>query len=257
MTADGQTEHGTGPVRWSLWGLLVSPVVLVALLAVDLALVVASTVVDSPGTGPGDGALSLESDGGLVEYVGYLHHLVLVVALLTVARLGGSRVWTAWAAVFALVLADDSARLHETLGDRFADALGFPAEVAGLRADDLGELVVWGLLAAVPLAWLVVLHRRSDRPTREASLRLAVPVAVYAFFGVVVDQVHAMARDGAWAGLLGTLEDGGELVALGVTVAHVVTLVGAARLGVTPRDGDAAGQAPEARASASASSSPA
>ncbi|RBY86131.1 hypothetical protein [Blastococcus sp. TF02A-26] len=252
MTAETQTGHPDGPARWSVRGLRLSPVVLVVLLAVDVALVAASAAVDSPGAGPGDGALSLETDGGLVEYVGYLHQLVLVVLLLTVSRLGGARVWTAWAAVFALVLVDDSVRLHETLGDRAADGLGLPDGVAGLRADDLGELVVWGLLAVAPLVWLVALHRRSDRETQRASLRLAVPVAVYAFCGIVVDQVHAMGRDGSWAGVLGTLEDGGELVALSVTVAHVVTLVGAAR-----RPGEPRRRQSDERAAASASSSPA
>ncbi len=256
MTAEWQTEHVGGRARRYGAALPVSPVVLVVLVAVDLALVVASAAVDSPGTGPGDGALALETDGGLVEYVGYLHQLVLAVLLLTVWRLGGRRVWVAWATVFALALADDSARLHETVGDRLADGLGLPDGVAGLRADDLGELVVWALLAVVPLVWIVRLHRRSDRVTRVASLRLAALVAAYAFFGVVVDQVHAMARDGSWAGVLGVVEDGGELLVLSVTLAHVVTLVGASRRPGRQADGGGAGQAP-ARSSAAASSSPA
>ena len=256
MHAERRTGPADGRARQVLRAFRVSPVLLVVLVAVDLVLVVASAVVDSRGAGPGDGALALETDGGLAEYVGYVHQLVLVVLLLAVWRLSGPRVWIAWAALFAVVLADDSARVHETVGDRFADGLGLPDGVAGLRADDLGELVAWAVLTVVPLVCIVALHRRSDPGTRAASSRLAALVAAYAFFGVVVDQVHAMARDGSWAGVLGTVEDGGELVVLSLTLAHVAAVVGALRRPGLPPGGEGADQAP-ARSADSASSSPA
>ncbi|WP_409329177.1 hypothetical protein [Trujillonella humicola] len=251
MTAQQPRQEARRTARWPLPRVSVPTLVVLAVL--DLALVVASALDGAPGSGPGDGAFSLETDGGLVEYVGYAHQLALVVLLLTLWRLGRGRVWLAWAAVFTLVLADDSARLHETLGDRAAAALHLQG-VAGLRADDLGEVVVWGLLAAAPLLAIVVLHRGSDRDTRAASRGLAALVAVYAFFGVVVDQVHAAARDSALGAALGTLEDGGELLALSLTLAHVVVLVGAARRFRPPAAPPA--QSPE-RSAAAASSSPA
>ena len=70
MHAERQTDHADGRARRVLRAFRVSPVLLVVLVAVDLVLVVASAVVDSRGSGPGDGALALETDGGLAEYVG-------------------------------------------------------------------------------------------------------------------------------------------------------------------------------------------
>ncbi|SEO79055.1 hypothetical protein [Trujillonella endophytica] len=235
-----------------------SGAVLAVLLPVDLALIAASVATHRAGSGTPEASeiWSVENDSGLAELVGHVHLLALAVLLLTLWRLGGRPVWIAWAALFALALADDRYRLHENQGHRLADLLHLPRELAGLRAGDLGELVVWGLLAVLPLLAIGGLHLRSDPRTRRESLGLGLLVAVYVFFGVVVDQLHAMSRGGAGEHLLGTIEDGGELLTLTVVLAHVVVLVGTARRNRRPADRGGSAQEP-VRRRASASSSPA
>jgi hypothetical protein len=202
---------------------------LVALVAVDLALIAASVVrLVVAGHSLTDPWL-LETDGGRAEDFGYLQEAALVILLLILWRVSRRLVWAPYAAIFACALADDSLRLHERKGAWLAEKLSFPEGVFGLRADDLGEMFVWGLLAVGPLVAVVLLHRRSDAWTRRASLGMAATVAAYVFFGAVLDQAHVLVLDSWMGDVMGTLEDGGELVALSVAVVYVVGRLTAVR----------------------------
>jgi hypothetical protein len=202
---------------------------LAALVTGDLMLVVISVVrLGAAGPSPTDPWL-LETDGGWAEYFGYAQQAALVVLLLILWQVTRHLVWGAYAVLFLCALADDSLRLHERKGAWLAEKLAFPEGVFGLRADDLGEMFVWGLLAAVPVAAAFLLHRRSDGWNRRASLGMAALVAAYVFFGAVVDQVHILFLD-SWLGdVVGTVEDGGELVVLSLTVVYVAGRIAARR----------------------------
>ncbi|WP_448611596.1 hypothetical protein [Geodermatophilus sp. URMC 60] len=200
------------------------------LVAVDLALVVASVVrLVTAGPSSTDPWL-LETDGGWAEYVGYVQQGALAVLLLALCWATRHLVWAAYAVLFLSALADDFLRLHENQGawlaDRLAARLWFPPDgFLGLRASDLGELLVWGLLAAVPVAAAVLLHRRGDAWNRRASLGMAGLIAAYVFFGAVLDQAHVLFLDSWFGDVLGTLEDGGELLVLSTSVVYVVGLL--------------------------------
>lgn len=205
--------------------------VLLTLVAVDLAFV--ATSVASLIGGDREGPWALETDGGWAEQWGYAQQAAIAVLLLLLTLLSRRWVFLPWATVFAAALADDSLRLHENKGAWLADRLGerlwFPDGLLGLRANDLGEILVWGLLAVVPLTAVVLLHRRSDRATRRASLGLAALLAAYIFCGGVIDQVHVLVMNTPIGDAVGTIEDGGELVVLSLTVAYAVSLVATAR----------------------------
>ena len=213
-------------------GSLLSMRLLVPLVVVDLAFVVGSVVqearfgIDLQDPSP----WLLEADGGYSETWGYLLQAALAASLVTLAVLSRRPVWLGWAALFAAALADDKLRLHENKGAWLADRLGerlwFPPDgFLGLRANDLGEILVWGLLSVVPLTVVALCLRNSDHRTRRANLGVAVLVAAYVFFGGVVDQLHVLVLDTPLAGSTGTVEDGGELVVLSLTLAHVATLL--------------------------------
>jgi hypothetical protein len=206
---------------------------LVALVAVDLALVAASVVrLVVAGHSFTDPWL-LETDGGWAEVFGYVQQGAIALLLLVLAVLTRRLVFVPWAALFAFALADDSLRLHENKGAWLAEMLDrklwFPDSLLGLRANDLGEMIVWGLLAVAPLAAVALLHRRGDAWTRRAGVGLAVLTAAYVFFGAVVDQFHVLFLD-SWLGdVVGTVEDGGELIVLSVVVVYVVGRIASAR----------------------------
>lgn len=205
--------------------------VLVALVMADLAFIGASVwhLALDVRTGP----WLLETDGGHAEQFGYVQQAAIAVLLLVLALATRRGVFVAWGALYACALADDSLRLHENKGAWLADRIGehfwFPDGLLGLRANDLGEMLVWGLLGVVPLAAAILLHRRSDPSTRRDSLALAALLALYMFFGGVVDQLHVLVMDTPIDDAVGTLEDGGEMIALSLTLAFAIGLLAAAR----------------------------
>ncbi len=230
-----------------------SALVLAVLLVADLLLIAAS--VEAQRRGWSDGRYRqwlLRTENGWPEQFAYAKEAASAGLLLLLWRRTSSGVFAAWAAVFACALVDDRLQVHERAGGWLARQLSLPEGVAGLRGQDLGELAVWGLLAVFPLVAVAVLHRRSPDPVRAASRGMAVVVAGYAFFGVVVDQLHSMTLGGPLDRTLGILEDGGELVLLSVAVSYAGALLVAARgRRPEPRDQEVA------RSSAAASSSPA
>jgi hypothetical protein len=228
------------------------PVLLLAgLVATDLVLVAVSVgrlVVAGPSTGD---PWLLDTQDGWAERFGYLQQAAIAVALIALALLVRRWIPAAFATVYVGALADDSLRLHSRLGTWLADGpdrhLWFPDGLLGLRASDLGELLVWGLLAVVPLTAAVLLHLRSDAATKRTSRVLAGLLIAYGFFGAVVDQVHDRLRDSSLANAVGVIEDGGELVALSVTVAYAAALLTSARLDrrtPPPDDQPTAGRSP-------------
>jgi hypothetical protein len=167
----------------------------------------------------------LTTDRGIPERVGYAKLGVAGLLLALVAFLRRRWVFGVWAAVLLLALVDDSMRVHETAGRWLAERWHLTEGVLGLSAQDVGELAVWGLLGVVPLLVAVVLHRRSDPRTRRAGTAVAAVVGLYAFCGIVMDQVHQLGASGPYAQLLTVVEDGGELIALSLAVALGVALL--------------------------------
>ena len=230
--AAGTEDRGTKPMKTNLLAtrprirsLFVWPLFL-ALALVDVAFVIASVVeqsrhgIDFLHPSP----WLLEADGGFSEIWGYAIQAALVISLLALAGITRRPIWAGWAALFLAALADDEMRLHENKGAWLAEKLRFPEGVLGLRANDLGEMFVWGLLAAAPLAVLAFFFCRSDRWTRRATIGMALLVAAYVFFGGVVDQVHVLFLGGPLENAVGTIEDGGELIVLSLCLSYVVAL---------------------------------
>jgi hypothetical protein len=254
------TNSAPGPLRYI--AARVSVAVLAVLVAVDLALAAVSVGHLVAVDGPADrgGPWVLETDGGFAEQWGYVQQAAIALLLLALALRSRQWVFLPWAAVFAAALADDSLRLHENRGAWLADRLGerlwFPDGLLGLRANDLGEILVWGLLAVVPLAAVVLLHRRSGAATRRASLGVAALLAAYVLFGGVVDQLHVLVMRTPLGDAVGTVEDGGELVALSLTLAYAVGLLAATRRRPrTPVEDDTAATAPSPTAAAAPAAS--
>ena len=182
MTAEEATNRRS--VRSRIGSVFTWPL-LIPLVVVDLVFVAISVVfenrhgIDYLHTSP----WLLEADGGYSEIWGYAIET-------SSGRLpaGPGRTCppaglvSARAALFLAAFADDEMRLHENKGAWLAEMLAkhlwFPADgFLGLRADDLGEMLVWGLLAVVPLAIVIFFYRRSDSGTRRDVVSMAVLVA--------------------------------------------------------------------------------
>jgi hypothetical protein len=153
---------------------------------------------------------SLYRDRGFAELFQYTKILAIVLLLAGIALRAGYR-YLIWCSLFFYFLLDDALQLHERLGAAVAAGLEFPPAFQ-LRAQDLGELtVVAGV--GVPFAVLLALvWWRADESFRRDSRELALLVGGLAVVGVVLDMLNMMLRVPLLAGLIGVLEDGGEMV---------------------------------------------
>jgi len=168
---------------------------------------------------------SLETDGGLAEFYQYTKQLWLALCLLTAFRRRRHLVLLAWAGFFGFLLLDDSLQLHERGGFWLGRQFHFPA-IAGLRPEDLGELVVAGLVGASLLAVLAIAWWRDREPTWRLSRDLLILTASLAVCGVLLDSVHVVAyfRVPMLSNPLAFIEDGGELLIISTMTAYALDL---------------------------------
>lgn len=168
-------------------------------------------------------------DGSHAEVFGYLKlgvAAVLLGALHLVLRPPTS-VYLALSAVMALIVIDDAHQLHERWGKHLHLALEIEPRF-GLRAQDIGELLVWAGFGAVLGAWLLVSTLRSAPRERRAVRSIALGSALLIISAVLVDMVYIMVRGaigrrGAY--LMRWVEAAGELAGMTVILSIVIWLL--------------------------------
>jgi hypothetical protein len=130
--------------------------------------------------------------------------------------------YACWAALFGLFAFDDLVAARESLGRIISVELELDP-LFGLRARDVGELLVLAVVAAV-LVTPIVLGRRLAGPDARAFGRSMVLLLVaFVGFALVFDLISALALPHPpWARILGTVEEGGEMVVMSVIVGFVL-----------------------------------
>lgn len=161
--------------------------------------------------------LDAPEDGSVAELYGHLKLLAAVVALVLVWRATRVSVYAAWALAFTALVADDFFQIHERVGAMLVDTFSLPA-VAGLRAQDLGELVVWAAAGIIMGGLLVVTHLRASPRHQSDSWLLAAATALLALFAVALDMVDALVKrltgQGTLTSLMDHAESAGELLTM-------------------------------------------
>lgn len=157
---------------------------------------------------------SVTKNFGYAESFQYLKAAFIAGCFLLLASRHKRPLFYCWAAVFTYILLDDSLEIHEALGFKLSDFVTRNFEI-GLGGT-AGELVVFGLfglLLLVPLGWYFYKERNKD--LKIVSQDLLILFGGMLFFGMGVDVLHDFAVTGTVInGLLGLMEDGGEMVIL-------------------------------------------
>jgi hypothetical protein len=161
--------------------------------------------------------LDASEDGSIAELYGDLQLLAAVVALVLVWRATGVSVYAAWALTFTALVADDFFQIHERVGEMLVDTLSLPS-VAGLGAQDLGELVVWAAAGIVLGGMLVVSHLQAGPRHQSDSWLLAAATGLLALFAVALDMVHPIVKrltgQETLTSLMSYAESAGELLTM-------------------------------------------
>jgi hypothetical protein len=162
-----------------------------------------------------DRQFSLAHERGFAETFQYLKEGWISVILLSFSLKTPNLLYLAWAGLFGYLLVDDLFQIHERLGFELGNHFGLPV-MFSLRPQDLGELAVSGSAAAFFSVLIGVGHYRANPSARSISRSVLVLVLTLAFFGVVVDTIHAMVSHPIGQLVLDIAEDGGEMLVMSV-----------------------------------------
>lgn len=155
------------------------------------------------------------------EILNYAKWVLLLVVLVRYYRQGSDNVALALIVLFAISFLDDSLRLHEAGGDFFVAWWGAAAENENVISF-AGEFLVWCLLGSIVAGFLFKAWRRTSYVQWARAMPSIALFALVVFCAIVLDFVHTLRPERSLgAGLLGLLEDGGEMIALTLLVAHV------------------------------------
>ena len=194
-------------------------ILLLLLLLADLVFIALHTI-EFMSPSLNNALLSLEKDQGFPEVYQYIKWfwIITLLALISIARRSVS--YGAWCLFFTYLLLDDALEMHENLGVLITGHLAMTPPF-GLRVQDLGELVVAGIMGVVVLLLVYWGYRYGSKAFRTISIDMLLLIMGLAFFGVIVDTVHVMAHmssDIGWkvSAILAVIEDGGEMIVVSI-----------------------------------------
>jgi len=159
--------------------------------------------------------MSLNEEWGYGEIYAHLLCLVFVVMMIRHYARTRQRIYVALAAVFALILIDDSLQAHERIG-RFLMSMTALASIRQPATIDIGQIAAFGILGVFVLAILFYGFRHSGGESARVGALLIFILCGLGFFAVMVDPLHDALEhrfDGAHL-LLTIAEDGGEILML-------------------------------------------
>jgi fumarate reductase subunit C len=183
-------------------------------------------------------SLSIEVDGGLAELFQYAKMAGLVICLGFQYLRSRGWAFAAWAGFFAFLLLDDAFFVHERVGQKVAESLGFQAAF-GLRMVDFGEIAVAAVIGSCAVVMVVLALRRGGESARRISQDFMCLLALFAVFAVAFDALHTITYFHApsVAPLFALIEDGGEMLVMSAIAAYTFDLVsnaGSSRVAVWP-----------------------
>jgi hypothetical protein len=175
---------------------------------------------------PRDPRFSLDSNVGFAQLFSSIQTLLLIGLLLQLARRTRETLYLALAAVFLFVLIDDGLAVNQVLGALVVPALGL-VDLPRIKAESLGEMVVYGLVAVPLLATVAVTFARATPEHRAAGLGFLSLLALLTFFATVMDLVHLAFINSFRASqlVLEVTEEGGEMLTESLALMLALTLV--------------------------------
>ncbi len=154
----------------------------------------------------------LDIDGSHSEFYQYIKFFWIIVLLISVLIATRSKGYLSWILVFSYFLLDDALQIHEDWGLVFGNLVAIDPPL-GLRERDVGEVVVFALFGIVLMAGVAWAYFRSSKTFRNVSKDLLIFTAVFVFFVVFVDVIHAAFSFGSIMNtVVVILEDGGEML---------------------------------------------
>jgi len=126
-----------------------------------------------------------------------------------------------------MFLADDALRLHESARFNVARFFNLDNLARNKELSDIaGQASVLVIEAMVFFGLLVAIYSFGNKEFRRVSRSLFLFLAIFAFFAIVVDAVHAYVKNDIYEPILAVIEGGGEIVTTSFIVWYLFGLVG-------------------------------
>ncbi len=169
--------------------------------------------------------LDITQEGSVSEILNLGKWLVISMLLLVLWVRSKMSTALGFAVVFAVVAADDLLMLHERNGSALVRQLGLEG-MLGLRAQDMGELLVWGLLGIIVVGAVLLGHLAANAAGRRVGRALLGFLGLLVLFAVGFDMLHSLfASVRGMNFLLGMVEDGGETIIGSLCLAFCAALL--------------------------------
>lgn len=199
------------------------------LLGFSVAELMLFLVSDGPQTAVGIRAfrdfIGLTRDGSFSEWVNYA--MIAFAAAMFLAAYGRvlARALLFLGLLMLFIGIDDSLQYHEHFGGYLVARFDMGA-LPGLRAQDSGELVAWGLAGLFFAGLLLRCLTKRQPGDGGVLLAAAVPFGVLIVSGIGLDMatVAVPGRFEFLEGVLGIAEDGGEMIAVALMARLGITL---------------------------------
>lgn len=182
-----------------------------------------------------DPRFALTFRGGYGEVFSFAQLFILTGILARTGLWTKQPVYLSWTVIYFFVLIDDSFNIHGYLGGLLAPSLPI-AEVVGLTPQHAGELLSWLGIGCFAAAGLIQASSHTQIEHRRICQPLYWTFGLLLFFAVGMDTVHqAFGPLRALVdGLLSMVEEGGEMVAVSLTIGAAIVLSRKAALAVKP-----------------------
>jgi len=225
------SDAGECPARWEGLATCVRErrhgLVLLLLLSIDAVFILLHVIHAYTGLLPGS-QYSTETEGGYAEIYQHWKEVGITVLLLILTYKRFNWTYLSWALLFGYLFLDDSLEIHETVGLKFSNYVGF-VPMFDLRARDFGELLFSASAGLIILLLVSLAYYLSDEWTRNVARWLVALLMAFACFAIVVDAGHQTIDDPRLRAAVGIFEDGGEMVVMSVLVWFVLCTVGSER----------------------------
>ena len=166
---------------------------------------------------------SLSQDRGYAEFFQYTKQLWAAVLFLVIALKQRRLLYFMFSLLFTYFLFDDSFEFHEQMGALLADTLHLQP-FFGLRAVDMGELLVSVLFGGLFFAGIGITYLMSSPPRRRVANQLILMVVIMAAFGILLDMGEIIIQDRGVSEVVKIMEEGGEMLVMSLITWFVFRL---------------------------------
>jgi len=177
-----------------------------------------------------DPRFNLTLDGSFAEFYQYAKELFIAMTFARISYIRRFSGYLVWSGLFMYFFLDDAFRIHENLGRIIVKNFGYGSSL-GLRAQDFGELAVFGFFGLLFFTLILFSYLRCDDSRQKIWQHLMFLVMLLVICGIGFDMVHSIFSDKSFSlgpvtlsSVFGAIEDFGEMIVMSLCTAYIVNL---------------------------------